>query len=88
MSDLPRGGWLEYRCRRCGEVMREETHVPDLVVALASISASGRTPRAWGGVPLGESGLHLQCSDAAGMPGIGYADLQGGSLDVHGKPEE
>lgn len=81
--DLPRGGWLEYRCRRCGEVMRQEVHVPNLLLALASISASGRTPTAWGGVPLGETGLHLQCRDAGGSPGIGYADLQGGSLDAH-----
>lgn len=81
MSDLPRGGWLEYRCRRCGEVVRKEAHVPNLLLALASISASGRTPDAWGGVPMGETAIHDKCR-GGGMPGIGYADLQGGSLDA------
>ncbi|AYK08869.1 hypothetical protein [Brevibacillus laterosporus] len=45
--NLARGGLLEYKCRRCGQV-KADIHVPNGLEAFLSISKNGATPKEWG----------------------------------------
>ncbi|MDN9012400.1 hypothetical protein [Brevibacillus laterosporus] len=45
--DLNRGGFLEYKCRRCG-VVKNEFHAPNGFEAFLAISKNGSTPEEWG----------------------------------------
>jgi hypothetical protein len=67
-------GFLVYKCRRCGELVRN-TGVPEGFNALLDITIEGRTRKEWGsGATILDT--HL-CSDG----GIGVSDLIGFESD-------
>lgn len=67
-------GVLVYRCRQCGIIV-DDIVVPDVISAVASIVAKGRTPRDWP-IVARMTVLHL-CG--AGL--VGVADLICGRPD-------
>lgn len=71
---MSRGGFMVYKCRRCG-LEFADSHVPDVLVAAISIMTSGRTPSSWG-ITMGERDSH-NCNDKQ----IGIADLVGFDKD-------
>ena len=68
------GGFLKYKCRRCGEI-KGSAHVPNCLLALSSINAKGITPREWG-MQMGITDIH-NCNDG----NLGISDLIGVVLD-------
>jgi len=69
-----RGGWLVYKCRKCGKLDRS-AHVPDVRRALVSIGVDGRTPREWGNWS-GLTGMHY-CTEAVGSIKSGQGAMIG-----------
>ena len=67
-------GFLIYRCRRCGEEVRN-THVPLVLTAVTLLQAGKQLPESWG--PMSKSvsliGVH-ECSSG----GYGVTDLISG----------
>lgn len=40
-------GFLEYKCRRCGAIIKA-AHVPNVYIAMARLITDGTTPKEWG----------------------------------------
>jgi hypothetical protein len=72
-------GFLEYKCRRCGEIGRN-SHVPSIQSAVIGIVAVGKTP--WTGMVGHILDVH-SCADG----GLGVSDLIGGRA-TNAKPLE
>jgi len=70
-----KGGTLEYKCRRCGE-MDASTHVPDILHAIVCLAGDLKLPNVWFGSPVGKLGIH-NCKDG----GLGVSNLIGGIED-------
>ena len=75
MSEQKRGGFLAYKCRRCGDRI-EQCHAPELDLALICLTSNNPLPKEWFGVSPGMTGLHY-CSRIH----VGITDLIGGTLD-------
>lgn len=74
MEGKMKGGFLKYKCRRCGEI-EGSVHVPCCLVALSNINTNGKTPREWG-MQIGITDIH-SCNDG----NLGISDLIGAVLD-------
>jgi hypothetical protein len=71
---MTEGGFLLYKCRRCGEV-RKNIHAPYCLIALSHINTKGITPKEWG-MQMGITDIHC-CADG----NLGISDLIGAVLD-------
>lgn len=69
-----KGGVLEYKCRRCGEVV-QQSHVPDVNIAMACLIINEVTPREWG-MQAKMTDIH-DCKDG----NLGISDLIGAEFD-------
>lgn len=69
-----KGGFLEYKCRRCGEVV-QRPHVPDINIAMACLIINKVTPKGWG-IQVGMTDIH-GCKDGD----LGLLDLIGAVSD-------
>ena len=72
---MSKDGFLVYKCRRCGELVRN-THTPDVDMAVILVVTGSEIPKDWGGVTPKTIGLHT-CKDS----NIGVTDLIGGEED-------
>jgi len=76
MSNITKPGFIEYKCRRCGEIDRS-THVPGLLTVLLGVMNDYNIiPKEWFGTPVTQTGIH-HCKDG----GAGVTDLIGGVPD-------
>lgn len=70
-------GTLEYKCRRCGKVVRK-AHVPDLQHSVNALLVCGSLRDLYpGGILVRLTDSHHCCEDG----GIGIADFIGGTPD-------
>lgn len=69
-----KGGFLEYKCRRCGKVVKN-VHVPDALIALCNLEVEGVTPKIWG-MQMRMTEIH-HCADG----NLGMSDLIGAVFD-------
>jgi hypothetical protein len=73
---MNKGGFLQYKCRRCGEIV-QDTHVPDLQAALLYILNDWDMKiMGWTGVPANKTDTHRCKKDEWGV-----IDLIGGVED-------
>ena len=74
---LSKGGFLVYKCRRCGKIVKE-THVPDVMMAVTVIVCGTKLPKSWGAATPRLTECHI-CEDK--QMGV---DLIGGEEDTDG----
>lgn len=70
-------GFLEYKCRRCGERHRS-VHTPDITTTMVEVIVHGKAV-SFPGIPVGPAEVHT-CGDG----GIGWADIVGAVPDEGG----
>jgi hypothetical protein len=72
---MRKGGFLVYKCRRCGELVKN-SHAPDVDMAVTLVVIGSEMPSDWGGITPHMIEAHA-CKDG----NIGVTDLIGGEAD-------
>lgn len=72
---MNKGGFLIYKCRRCGKLLNN-THAPDGVIVVLTLLNRGNLDGLWGGMPVHLTDICF-CDDR----NIGVADLIGCEFD-------
>jgi hypothetical protein len=70
---MNKGGWLQYKCRKCGKI-EQNIHAPDATYALLLIMNGhyDTLEKIWGGMPVRQHSIHC-CKNGE----YGVSDLIG-----------